>query len=100
MGVSVTVSAAGWVIFTVAAAVQPVVEVAVTVYEPALMPARFWVVGPSLQRNVYGPTLPITEVTVIEPLLPPLHHTLVEVVLTAIPAPVWRLILLQPDRKR
>ena len=48
--VVVRFSCGGWVIVTVAVAVQKLASVTVTVYEPAVKPVAVWVVWPLLQR--------------------------------------------------
>jgi hypothetical protein len=69
--------AVGWVMVNERVAVQPFASVTVTVYAPATKPEAVAAVPPDgAHEYVYG-LVPPAGVTVAEPLLPPLHDTLV-----------------------
>ena len=80
----VTVIAGGCVITTAAVAVQPFASVTVAVYVPAVRAVVVLFVPPlGLQLYVYA-GVPPPAVTVALPLLPPLHVTGEEAVITAV----------------
>ena len=75
----------------VALVLQLLASVTVTVYVPATNPAMFWVVIPVLHKYCMGAVPPLN-VSVILPVLPPLHNGLIPVIVL-ITDPFWFTIL-------
>jgi hypothetical protein len=87
----VNVISDGCVIIFVALVLQLLASVTVTVYVPAAKPPMFWVVRPLLHKYVMGAVPPLI-VSVILPVLPPLHKGLIPT-MVLITAPFWFTIL-------
>jgi hypothetical protein len=85
--VMVGVSTPGWVIVTVAVAVHPLLSVTVTLYVPAAWFIIPPLVLPLLHEYVKGPVFTLV-VTMAEPLVFPLHLTLVAVAVAVSPLKV------------
>ena len=81
----------GCVMIFVALVLQLFASVTVTVYVPATKPDMFWVVIPLLHKYCIGDVPPLI-VSVILPVVPPLHNGLIPTIVL-ITAPVWFTIL-------
>ena len=91
---------AGWLIVWLALAVQPLISVTVTLYEPAPMLLRFCVVAPFDHKYVSMPVPPDT-LKVILPVVAPVHLTSVEEAMLALNAEagwliIWLAVVVQP----